>query len=130
MSVRTGKEILAEGVEAAREAAYWQRADGRWVTPDGQVLKKGIDPVPVKRAAIKAGFQQAVLEAKQLHSDVQPQRLDVWELINEEVVLREGKPLYRDFERLVDRWDDFMDRPVIRERMEKLAEQHRQWAEE
>ena len=121
MSVENAKQILQQGIEAARQKGYTQRDDGRWETPDGRVLDNEVDPLPVKRAAIKASFQQAVIEADQLVDGVQPEKFDIWTEINQDYVLREGEPIENDFERAVERWDQIMDKPVIKNRVEEIA---------
>jgi hypothetical protein len=108
----TAEELLAEGVKKARKQGYQQKRGGRWSTPDGTLLDKGVDPLPIQKAAIEAGFKEARNQV-----DGPNEEFDIWSIATPEVCLREGDPLPDNFERVVEEWETVADSEEVKKEL-------------
>lgn len=86
----SAEDQFEAAIDRAKRRGYEER-EGQWVTPDGTVLRTGVDPKPLQEAAIKIGFDQATESAD----------FDIWTVVDRSIV-REGRHINRNFKRVVE----------------------------
>lgn len=98
------RQRLMEAAERADTQGY-TRDDGRYV-----------DPPEVQKEAIEIGFEAAADDPS----------FDIWSIVNPTVAIREGKTMAENFARVIDQWDQTVEKPALKEKLLELQEKREQ----
>lgn len=114
----SGQQLLQQSITEAKREGYMDLGDGRWQTPDGEILPEGVDPKPVQAAAIEFLFETG---ATQGGAESVDGGFDVWSVKGvSKTLVREGDELVANLERVYDQWSRTVGEDVAEEAARQL----------